>query len=52
MVVGEISSSAHIDYQNVIRHTIKHIGYDNSDKGIYHHHLQAYDIYLPFSDTV
>ena len=34
MVVGEISSTAHIDYQKVIRDTIKHIGYDDAEKGI------------------
>ena len=33
MVVGEISSSAHIDYQSVIRDTIKRIGYDDAEKG-------------------
>ena len=34
MVFGEISikSDAHVNYQTVIRDTIKAIGYDNSDK--------------------
>lgn len=33
MVFGEITTRAHIDYQRIIRDTIKKIGYDNSDKG-------------------
>lgn len=33
MVFGEISTRAVIDYQKVIRDTIKDIGYDSSDKG-------------------
>ncbi|EGD78000.1 methionine adenosyltransferase [Salpingoeca rosetta] len=33
MVFGEITSSAHIDYQKVIRDTIKEIGYDSDEKG-------------------
>lgn len=33
MVFGEITTKGTIDYQKVIRETIKHIGYDDSSKG-------------------
>jgi len=32
-VLGEITTNAHIDYQKVVRDTVKYIGFDHSDKG-------------------
>lgn len=33
MLLGEISSTATVDFQRVVRDTIRHIGYDDSNKG-------------------
>lgn len=35
LLAGEITSRAAIDYQKVVRETIKHIGYDDSSKGAF-----------------
>lgn len=33
MVFGEITTTAKLDFQKIVRDTIKHIGYDHSEKG-------------------
>ncbi|XP_012676369.2 S-adenosylmethionine synthase isoform X1 [Clupea harengus] len=33
LLAGEVTSRANVDYQKIVRDTIKHIGYDDSTKG-------------------
>jgi len=37
MLLGEITTKAHLNYDQIVRETIKNIGYDNTDKGFDYH---------------
>ena len=36
LLAGEVTTNAHVDYIQVVRDTIKRIGYDNTEYGIYY----------------
>ena len=35
IVLGEITTTASLDYQTIVRETVKNIGYDDSNKGVW-----------------
>lgn len=42
LLAGEVTSRATVDYQKVVRETIRQIGYDDSRKGM----LMQYSIFI------
>lgn len=37
LLAGEVTSRATVDYQRIVRDTVRHIGYDDSSKGLCRH---------------